>query len=84
MEISPQTYYNKLEWLYKKCLEFLERYESKALKQKGFKSLWLNTDKLVYHLNNIRKKGCGRKEYAHTEKLVFPTGIIATSDMFTR
>jgi len=84
LDISPQTYYNKLEWLYRKCLEFLERYEGEALKEKEFKSLWLNTDKLVYHLNNIRRKGCGGKEYGHTEKLVFPTGVIATSDMFSR
>lgn len=27
--MSPDTYYRKLEWLYRKCLEFLERYETR-------------------------------------------------------
>ena len=29
LEINPTTYYGKLEWVYKRCLEFLERHEDK-------------------------------------------------------
>lgn len=69
LDISPKTYYHKLEWLYRKCLEFLERYEVKALSKKEFGTLWLNTDKLVYYLNNVRRKGCGGKKYENIDKL---------------
>ena len=57
LDIGASTYYNKLEWLHRKCLEFLERHETEALKNKTFESLWLETDKFHYYLNNIRKKG---------------------------
>jgi len=57
--ISPLTYYRKLEWLYRRYLEFFERHDQKPLKSMQFDSLWLNTDKLLYYLNNVRQKGHG-------------------------
>ncbi|MGC6617757.1 hypothetical protein, partial [Escherichia coli] len=43
--IGVGTYYHKLEWLYRRCLEFLERYETQPLQTKKFNEMWLNTDK---------------------------------------
>jgi len=81
LKIGSQTYYDKLEWLYGKCLEFLERHEVKPLKEHHFKELWLNTDALVYHLKNIRQKGAAKHpgEYLKDKKL--PTYIIASGDI---
>ncbi|WP_346886143.1 hypothetical protein [Clostridium sp. UBA4395] len=31
LDIGSSTYYNKLAWLYRRCLESLERYEGKKL-----------------------------------------------------
>ncbi len=59
LQIGSETYYAKLEWLYKKCLEFLERHEAKAFASKKYGVMWLNTDKMIYFLNNVRKKGSG-------------------------
>ncbi len=56
LNIGSSTYYNKLEWLYKKCLEFLERHETEAFKNKTFDEIWLNTDSFIYNLNNIKQK----------------------------
>jgi hypothetical protein len=81
--IGASTYYNKLEWMYKRCLEFLERYETKPLKEKHFHNLCLNTDKFSYYLNNIRKKGHG-DDYLEQERPLFPTYIIATVDSYSR
>lgn len=47
LKVGSKTYYHKLEWLYKRCLEFLERHESK-LQEKTHSELWINTDKMVY------------------------------------
>ncbi|MDN8774122.1 insertion element protein, partial [Staphylococcus aureus] len=41
--IGVGTYYHKLEWLYRRCLEFLERYETQPLQTKKFNEMWLNT-----------------------------------------
>jgi hypothetical protein len=81
--IGASTYYNKLEWLYRKSLEFLDRHETKALQKKNFDRLWLNTDKFSYYLNNIRKKGHG-KNYIEQERPLFPTYIVATVDVYSR
>lgn len=81
--IGASTYYNKLEWLHKRCLEFLEKHETKPLKEKHFDNLWLNTDKFSYFLNNIRKKGHG-KDYLEQERPLFPTYIVATVDSHSR
>lgn len=83
LNIGASTYYNKLEWLHRRCLEFLERYETKALKKVHFDRLWLNTDKFSYSLNNIRKKGHG-KDYLEQERPLFPTYIVATVDSYSR
>jgi len=63
LEIGASTYYHKLEWIYSKCLEFLERHETTPLRDKLFKELWLNTDEFVYFLNNIRQKGIGKTSW---------------------
>lgn len=34
--IGSKTYYAKLEWLYRRCLEFLERHEAKAFAAMNF------------------------------------------------
>lgn len=51
--IGSATYYNKLEWLYRKCLEFLQRHETDVFKDKTFHDIWLDTDAFIYNLNNI-------------------------------
>jgi transposase-like protein len=83
LDISPKTYYHKLEWLYRRCLEFLERHEQKPLSTMGFNSLWLNTDKLIYNLNNVRKKGHGGLRYDNLEDKLMQTHIIVTGDVDT-
>lgn len=67
LSISPDTYYRKLELLHQKCLEFLDRHESK-LKNKEFDDLYLVSDAMLYYLNNIRKKGYGGKTQTPSEK----------------
>lgn len=84
LEISSDTYYRKLEWMYRRCLEFLERYESVPLQNKQFDSLWLNTDKLQYNLNNVRKKGHGSKFYDMIEVKKPQTNIVVTADVDSR
>lgn len=83
LDISPKTYYHKLEWLYRRCLEFLERYEQKPLKAMSFSSMWLNTDKLLYNLNNIRKKGQGGIRYDNIEDKLMQTHITVSGDVNT-
>lgn len=83
LDISPLTYYRKLEWLYRRCLEFLERHEQKPLKSMQFDSLWLNTDKLLYYLNNVRQKGHGGFRYDNLEDKQLQTHIIVTGDIDT-
>ncbi|MBD3108173.1 IS1 family transposase [Bacillus sp. AGMB 02131] len=82
--IGRGTYYQKLEWLYRRCLEFLERYETKPLSQLSFKEVWLNTDKMTYLLNNIRRKGMGGKKYDSVEDTQFPTNVVITAEVFSR
>jgi transposase-like protein len=81
--IGASTYYNKIEWLFRKCLEFLERHETTPLMEKRFNTLWLETDKFTYNLNNVRKKG-HRHIGEYKEEIQFPTHIIATSDSYSR
>lgn len=63
LDIGVKTYYSKLEWVYRRCLEFLERHEQAPLRNKSFGTVWLNTDKMIYYLNNVRKKGMGGTKY---------------------
>lgn len=82
--IGRGTYYDKLELLYKRCLEFLEKYEAKAFAQKKFKEIWVNTDKMTYHLNNVRKKGQGGNRYDGIEEPQFPTNVLVSADLLSR
>lgn len=70
LKVGTKTYYHKLEWLYIRCLEFLERHESK-LKDKNHNELWINTDKMIYYLNNVRKKNKGSKYLAEQKDTDF-------------
>jgi len=63
LEIGSATYYNKLNWLYRKCLEFNDRYETQVIKDKTFNELWLNTDMMVYNLNNVMHHGKAKLLY---------------------
>lgn len=82
--ISSNTYYLKLEWLYKRCLEFLERHETKALKSKAFGTIWLDTDQMIYNLNNVRKRGKGGTHIAENEEPVFATHVVVSGDLYSR
>jgi transposase-like protein len=82
--IADGTYYDKLEFVYRRCLEFLERNEIKPLQEKEFKEMWINTDKMTYHLNNVRKKGMGGRKYSDVEDSVFPTNVVISADVFSR
>jgi len=82
--IGRGTYYDKLEFVYRRCLEFLERHEIKPLQEKEFKEMWLNTDKMTYFLNNVRKKGMGGSKYDELEESNFPTNVTITADVFSR
>lgn len=75
LKMSPTTYYGKLEWIYKRCLEFLERNEEKAFAKARFDRMWLNTDNMVYNLNNIRKRGKGGNDFDDVEDKLYPTHI---------
>lgn len=81
--IGTQTYYSKLEWLYKCCLEFLAIHETKPLQSKHFKNLWINTDQLVYYLNPQRRKGHGPIE-DEDESNVYQTRVIVSGEIFSR
>lgn len=77
LNISPSTYYHKLEQLYKCSLEFLAKHEQKALAEKEFDELWLNSDSLEYRLNPLRKKLT-----KGSEDLI--THVLVTADMKSR
>jgi hypothetical protein len=81
--IGSETYYHKLEWLYRRCLEFLERHETK-LSSIQFNELFINTDKMVYFLNNAKKKNKGAKYITNEEEKNFPTHIVVSSDILSR
>ncbi|SDH73445.1 hypothetical protein [Desulfosporosinus hippei] len=83
LEIGASTYYHKLEWIYSKCIEFLERHETTPLRDKSFKELWLNTDEFVYILNNIRQKGMRKHPGDESIDKQFPTHMIASADLKT-
>ena len=82
--IGRGTYYDKLEFLYKRCLEFLERHETKPLQKLQFDEVWLNTDKMTYFLNNVRQKGMGGSQYDDMEESQFPTSVVISSDVLSR
>jgi len=82
--IGNSTYYNKLEILYQRCLEFLEKHEQEAFRNRQFDEMYLNTDYLMYYLNNVRKKGKGGIRYDNLEDAKLDTYIAATGDVFSR
>lgn len=82
--IGRGTYYDKLEFLYRRCLEFLERHETKPLQRLEFKEMWVNTDKMTYFLNNVRQKGMGGSRYDDVEENQFPTHIVVSADALSR
>jgi len=84
LEIGVGTYYHKLEWLYRRCLEFLEQYETQSFEAMKFEEIWLNTDKMHYYLNNVRKKGQGSKEFKGLEDLNLQTHIVVTAEILSR
>ncbi|MHA6529133.1 insertion element protein [Paenibacillus sp. BAC0078] len=84
LNIASKTYYTKLEWLYKRCLEFLERHEKELLSTLNFDILWLNTDKMSYYLNNVRKKGHGGIRFDNTEDKHQQTHVVVTTDIHSR
>lgn len=84
LQIGSETYYHKLEWMYRKCLEFLERHETNAFKSTTFNSMWINTDKMIYHLNNVRKRGFGGKKYDDTEEKLFQTHVVVSGEIRSR
>ena len=84
LEIGVSTYYNKLEWLYRCCLDFLEKFETKAFSEKSFKKIFINTDKMHYNLNNVRKKGQGGKKYAGLEDNQVQTQVVVSADALSR
>ncbi|MDM5188045.1 insertion element protein [Bacillus sp. DX4.1] len=79
--IGSKTYYSKLEWLYRRCLEFLERHEAKAFESINFDKMWVNTDKMIYNLNNVRKGG---QRFDDIEEQQFPTHIVVSGDVGSR
>ncbi|KAB8136249.1 insertion element protein [Gracilibacillus oryzae] len=84
LEIGVSTYYHKLEWLYRCCLEFLDKYETPHLNNQSFEEMWLNTDKMHYNLNNVRKKGQGGKKYAGLEDNQVQTYVVVSADAISR
>lgn len=65
--ISATTFYSKVDFIYQKCLAFLERHESK-LSNIDFDDLYIASDSFMYSLNNIRRKGKGGKKQNRQEK----------------
>jgi transposase-like protein len=84
LEIGMKTYYTKLEWLYRCCLEFLGKYETRGFQHKSFDKIWLNTDKMQYNLNNIRRKGKGSMDSSFMDDSALQTHIVITADIHSR
>ena len=51
LEISPQTYYRKVDWLYEQALGFVREREIKLLKSFEMQRLYLSTDRQVHTSN---------------------------------
>ncbi|MBD3107555.1 insertion element protein [Bacillus sp. AGMB 02131] len=84
LKIGRGTYYSKLEWLYRCCLEFLETRETKAFEKKPFDEIWVNTDKMMYVLNNVRKKGESIKSKPSSAEKQLPTQVVISSEHHSR
>ena len=44
----------------------------------------LNTDKMTYYLNNVRKKGQGSSQFDGIEELQLPTSEVISADVVSR
>ncbi|MGD7052805.1 IS1 family transposase [Sutcliffiella horikoshii] len=82
--IGRGTYYEKLKFVYRRCIEFLERHETNKLSKMEFKEIWLSTDQMLYYLSNERKKGMGSKNFDDLDELNFQTRIVISSDVNSR
>ncbi len=65
-------------------MEFLELRETKALEKKTFDEMWVNTDKMVYILNNVRKKGASNKAKHSSVEKQLPTQVVISSEHHSR
>jgi hypothetical protein len=83
-KISPKTYYDKLEWLNRRALEFFEKVEVKRFSEMKFKELWINVDYVNYKLNNIRRKGKGGKYPEIKDDRMLSTSIFIAADLDSR
>ncbi|MBU7595256.1 hypothetical protein [Metabacillus halosaccharovorans] len=54
------------------------------LKEKQFNEIYINTDKMIYYLNNFRKKNAGSKYLIEQEEKQFPTHVVVSSDILSR
>ncbi|WP_050615042.1 hypothetical protein [Bacillus testis] len=60
----------------------MERHEQKSIQNKSFGTVWINTEKMIYYLNIVRKKGMGGEKYDDVEDSTFPTHIIVSAVVF--
>lgn len=91
--IGHATYYRELERLYLKCLEFLQHHETLQLRKMDFAEMFIDTDSMIYNLNNIRKKGFAKAKdkQLKTDKELgvepqdvnLQTYLIASADMLS-
>ncbi|WP_456279296.1 insertion element protein [Bacillus sp. AK128] len=84
LKMGNKTYYTKLEWLYRCCIEFLEKHEKKGFQRISFDELWINSDKMQYYLNNVRQKGRGGTHYSDIEDKILQTHIVISADVKSR
>ncbi|WP_052090577.1 hypothetical protein [Desulfosporosinus sp. HMP52] len=85
LAIGSQTYYDKMEYVYMRCLEFLEKHEAKPLSIKTFDKLWINSDIFVYYLNNNRHKFAGDNKAVRKEDFrKMQTRCIVSGDIHSR
>jgi len=68
LEISPQTYYRKIDWLYEQALGFVRERERKLMKNLQISRLYLSTDRQV-HMSNWTQ----RNDKRNTELLALGT-----------
>ncbi|MGB5444982.1 MAG: hypothetical protein WBM99_05670 [Psychromonas sp.] len=77
LDISPQTYYRKVDWLYEKALGFVRERERKLLKNVEIPRLYLSTDRQV-HTSNWTQ----RNDKRNTELLAIGTADNISSYVF--
>lgn len=66
------------------CLKFLERHEQRAFQNHEFKRIWMDTDQLLYYLNNVKKRGHGGERYEDAEEPIFQTSVLVSGDVFSK